>query len=381
MGLISRVSSRTYRSIKTTHQTMTQYLQSLKFQDIKAMLLLEKIEKFHSKRLWYQLTVELRKFVEIQEVQPILVEFYNKFISDIESRIDAFELVEIFIQVLRNVDNMETALEKLDNISEKVDKNAMAKQLIEITRAQIILDSCNDEINLRKVREIVKKLTPELEKEDGVSPVHSRFYRNTLRFLGCREDLDAEFDDSFEQIGFKLCLAALLADNVYNFGELLQHKILNSVKNGPNNWIVSLLQAFNSGDIDTIHQLRLKWESQADLLSHKSKLEEKWMLSALMEAVFSRSAIDRILSFQFISERTKIDLDKVEWLLMRVLSLNLVKGSIDQVEQTANLHWVQPRVLNKEQIFKMASKVESWVSHVDKQQNNIYERAKEIVQF
>jgi len=377
---------------------MSNYIQSLKFQDVKAMLLLEKIEKFHSKRLWYQLTVELRKFVELQEVQSILVDFYNNFISDIESRINSFELVEIFIQVLRNVDNMETALEKLDNIGEKVGKNVMAKQLIEITRAQIILDSCNDEINLRKVREIVKKLTPELEKEDGVSPVHSRFYemaahyyskqsnhelfyRNTLRFLGCREDLEAEFDDSFEQIGFKLCLAALLADNVYNFGELLQHKILNSVKNGPNNWIVSLLQAFNSGDIDTIYQLKLKWESQADLLSHKDKLEEKWMLSALMEAVFSRSAIDRILTFQFISERTKINLDKVEWLLMRALSLNLVKGSIDQVEQTASLHWVQPRVLNKEQIFKMANKVENWVNHVDKQQNNIYERAKEIVQF
>merc|ERR1712168_182682 len=264
MGLISRVSSRTYRSIKTTHQTMSQYLQSLKFQDIKAMLLLEKIEKFHSKRLWYQLTVELRKFVEIQEVQPILVEFYNKFISDIESRINAFELVEIFIQVLRNVDNMETALEKLDNISEKVDKNAMAKQLIEITRAQTILDSCNDESKLRKVREIVKTLSPELEKEDGVSPVHSRFYemaaqyyakqcnhelfyRNTLRYLGCREDL-TNFGPEFQDCGSKLCLAALLADNVYNFGELLQHKVLDAVRDSPNKWIVELLDAFNAGN-------------------------------------------------------------------------------------------------------------------------------------
>ena len=155
----------------------------------------------------------------------------------------------------------------------------MAKNLVKVTRAQIILENTSDEMNMRKVREIVKELTPELEKEDGVNEVHSRFYemaalyyskqsnhalyyRNALRYLGCREDTNAEFAADYEPIGFKLCLAALLADDVYNFGELLQHKILDPVRKGQNKWIVDLLEAFNSGDIKGCsHQIKLEFSS------------------------------------------------------------------------------------------------------------------------
>ena len=35
---------------------------------------------------------------------------------------------------------------------------------------------------------------------------------------------------------------------------------------------------------------------------------------------------------------------------MRALSLGLVKGSLDGVDQIAHLHWVQPRVLDAAQV-------------------------------
>lgn len=210
---------------------------------------------------------------------------------------------------------------------------------------------------------------------------HSLYYRNTLRYLGCRENPDAEFSPEHEPIGFKLCLAALLADDVYNFGELLQHKILTPVNNGPNKWIVDLLSAFNSGDIQQVRSLSSTWENQADLQAHKEKLTEKWMLSALMESVFSRAAKDRVLPFSYISERTGLPLNKVEWLIMRGLSLNLVKGYIDQVEQTATLNWVQPRVLDNLQVQNMAARVKNWCNDVEEKEKNIYERAQQIVQF
>ena len=43
-------------------------------------------------------------------------------------------------------------------------------------------------------------------------------------------------------------------------------------------------------------------------------------------------------------------LQKVELLVMKALSLKLVKGTIDQVEQFVQMNWVQPRVLDKEQV-------------------------------
>lgn len=41
---------------------------------------------------------------------------------------------------------------------------------------------------------------------------------------------------------------------------------------------------------------------------------------------------------------------QVELLVMKALSLDLVKGTIDQVDQKVQITWVQPRVLDKEQV-------------------------------
>lgn len=384
---------------------MSAYLDSIKPVSPEAITLLEEIKRTNNKRLWHQLTKALRKFVVLDETRGYLVDFYNNFLKTIQSRVNAFQYVEMVLFVVREMSSMDDALKCLDDVNEKVSSDRLAAQLIKITKATIILENKSDEISLRKVRTIVNELTPELEKEDGVNAVHSRFYemaahyyskqsnhalfyRNTLRYLGCRDaenqnnqENDNKFDNSFEPVGFKLCLAALLADNVYNFGELLQHGILEPVRNGPNKWIVELLEAFNSGDINIIKGLSHVWENQADLSMHKDRLVEKWMLSALMEAVFSRSAKDRVLPFSYISQRTGLDNDKVEWLVMRALALDLVKGKIDQVEQTATLTWVQPRVLDKAQISMMAGRVNAWVKDVEGREKEIFSRAAEIVQF
>ena len=41
---------------------------------------------------------------------------------------------------------------------------------------------------------------------------------------------------------------------------------------------------------------------------------------------------------------------QVELLVMKALSLGLVKGHIDEVEQRIHMTWVQPRVLDLEQV-------------------------------
>lgn len=373
------------------------YLKTLKFSTKESNEQLERIEEYHSKRLWHQLTLELRTFVKRDDVQGNLIEFHKKFITDIEQRLNPLQLVEMVICVLKNVDSMEDAISMLDKLNETISSNKPASRLIQVTKGQIILENKSDEESLRKVREIVKKLSPELEKEDGVSPVHSRFYemaaqyyakqsnhelfyRNTLRYLGCREDL-TNFGPEFVDCGFKLCLAALLADNVYNFGELLQHKVLDSVRNSEHKWIVDLLDAFNSGNIAKVEQLKSHWEGQADLNAHKAKLQEKLMLSAVMETIFSRAAKERKLSFECIKNLTGLDLAKVEWLIMRGLSLGLMKGYIDQYDQSATFTWVQPRVLNRDQVGKMGGRVGNWVKEVKDMESVIHQRGQEMVQF
>merc|ERR1712159_680415 len=222
MGLISRVSSRTYRKTK---MAAAAYLQTLNFSDQSAAESLERIQGYHANRLWHQLTLELRTFVTNERVQPKLLDFYTNFIKDIEARINPLQLVEMMIHVIKRVGSMDDAIEKLNAINEIISSDKTASRLIKIIKSKIMLENNPDEEKLRTVRDAIKAMAPELEKEDGVSPVHSRFYelaahyysnqgdhemfyRNALRFLGCGEE---NYDQNDDNIGFKLCLAALLA--------------------------------------------------------------------------------------------------------------------------------------------------------------------------
>ena len=40
----------------------------------------------------------------------------------------------------------------------------------------------------------------------------------------------------------------------------------------------------------------------------------------------------------------------MEWVLMRAMSLGIIKGLIDEVEENVSITWIQPRVLDKNQI-------------------------------
>ena len=85
-----------------------------------------------------------------------------------------------------------------------------------------------------------------------------------------------------------------------------------------------------------------------------------------MEMTFVRPANDRAISFAEIAQKTNLDKSgkmtisifrfltfeilEVELLVVRAISLNLVKGVIDEVDQKVHMTWVQPRVLNTEQV-------------------------------
>jgi 26S proteasome regulatory subunit N9 len=51
---------------------------------------------------------------------------------------------------------------------------------------------------------------------------------------------------------------------------------------------------------------------------------------------------------------------QVDWVLMKALSLGLIKGKIDEVDQSINVTWVQPKVLNLAQIQGMVEAVDEW---------------------
>ena len=49
---------------------------------------------------------------------------------------------------------------------------------------------------------------------------------------------------------------------------------------------------------------------------------------------------------------------------MKALSLELIKGDIDQVDQKARIEWVQPRVLGLKEVEELRDRLEEWSAKV-----------------
>ena len=86
---------------------------------------------------------------------------------------------------------------------------------------------------------------------------------------------------------------------------------------------------------------------------------------ALIDLVFRLPSSQRVaIPFTVIASETQLRPEEVEFLIMKALSLGLVRGSIDQVDQTVRITWVQPRVLAKDQIDELRLRLDDWSKKV-----------------
>lgn len=174
-----------------------------------------------------------------------------------------------------------------------------------------------------------------------------------------------------------MSISALVSDTIYNFGELLLHPILDALKTD-DAWLRELLFAFNRGDLAAYEGLQGHISSNSLLAEHSGGLRQKIYLAALTEAVFRRPPHDRTMSFTTIAEETKVRPDEIEHLIMKALSLGLLRGSIDQVDEIAQINWVQPKVLDMKQIDGMRSRLQEWDSSVNQLGNWIESKGQDV---
>ncbi|VDM08517.1 unnamed protein product [Wuchereria bancrofti] len=362
----------------------------------------QKLEQLYFRKLWHQLTVELRKVISNDAfIQTIdLKEFYDNFINEFEHRINPLQLVEIVIPVAKSifVKNRDAAFAFLNKIERTISKDKQA--VVRVRTGQIELrlmhKDCKDRcVDIQVVRKMIEETQVLLDELPGVTPVHGPFYkvssiylkeignyagyyREALRYLGCEDQ--AKLSQSEKQLqAVLLGFAALLGDNVYNFGELLAHPILKSLEGTREKWIIDVLYAFNAGDLNKFNEYRPQWAEWDDLKDHQDLLEDKIRLLSLMEIALARPSKERYISFKEIAEKAQIDLNRVEALVMRALSKGLVQGSIDQVEELVNITWVQPRVLSPQQILAMSDRIGAWCAEVEGMEAIVRNNAREIL--
>jgi len=90
---------------------------------------------------------------------------------------------------------------------------------------------------------------------------YTSYYRNSLLYLACIDEQKDLTQDQRIHRAYNLAIAALVSDQIYNFGELLLHPILESLRLPPrediatphkktkHSWLRDLLFAFNRGDL------------------------------------------------------------------------------------------------------------------------------------
>jgi 26S proteasome regulatory subunit N9 len=68
-------------------------------------------------------------------------------------------------------------------------------------------------------------------------------------------------------------------------------------------------------------------------------------VAGFLELVFNLPKNDRVLSFEKIATTCGVSEDKVEKIVIKAISINLVKGSIDELRKVVTTSWIQPKVL------------------------------------
>uniref|UniRef100_A0A672K4Z2 26S proteasome non-ATPase regulatory subunit 13 n=1 Tax=Sinocyclocheilus grahami TaxID=75366 RepID=A0A672K4Z2_SINGR len=188
--------------------------------------------------------------------------------------INPLSLVEIILHVARQMPEPITTITFLEKTKEKVKISEEAVILCKTTIGSLKLD-IND---LPATKKLIEEVEEILNNLPGVTSVHGRFYdlsskyyrivgnhafyyKDALRYLGCVEAKDLPEAEQQER-AFTLGLAGLLGEGVYNFGELLMHPVLESLRNTDKQWLIDTLYAFNAGNVEKFQALKTAWGQQ-----------------------------------------------------------------------------------------------------------------------
>jgi len=152
-------------------------------------------------------------------------------------------------------------------------------------------------------------------------------------------------------------------------GELVEQKVLKSLEGTEHDFLYQLIKACDVGDTSAYDSLIASNQDRINNIPEISRnltlIKEKVSILGLVELVFQRSKGERNIPFSLIAERSKISSDEVELLAMRTMRLGLIKGVLDEVEQTFRVHWVKPRVLDLSRVDMIRNRLDTWTDNIN----------------
>jgi len=339
---------------------------------------IHQIKLLYESKLWYQLSEALLQYIEDANLRKgdALIKLYEGFVKEFETKFDQVKFIQIANAASDQFPDVDSRVSFLRNVEQKL-QDQQAKLLCSIKIATHKLQAGN----LEETQQIIRDVSKIIERLNDLDPlVYSEYYLLCANYHAKKQTYEEFFKNGLQYLAYthesrirpeqkvsisvEMALAVLVSKKIYNFSELFEQKVFKALQNTNNQWIYELIGTFNSGDIhkyaDNLKQFQSQIQSTATLKNNQKTLDEKIRIMAFLELIFSLPKNDRNVSFAAISKVTGLNLEDVEFLVMRCMSLELIKGTIDELDKIVRISWVVPRVLDNARIGIMKNKFTNW---------------------
>lgn len=367
------------------------------------------LEDYYERKLWNQLTIALEELYQNPEglVGTLRQQIFSLFLSQFQTKLNQIKLIDFLLQ---SFDDNQVCYEKLkelkgslvaeltkkygsrkpDNLDELINNDESVIYInLQIARYALLLNDADlaDDI----LESVGAKFENTLQNEFS-SKINAAFYLTKCQYYKIHDNYNLFYTNGLlylssldtplpedQQIKFcyDLCIAALLGSKIYNFGELILHDILKVISNDDSNyiWLFNLIQYLNSGNLVKFNEWLKPSLSKSPLLAHHEKfLHQKIVIMSLLELISTELTTNKKLLFKSISDVTGTPIDEVELLIIKCFSLNLIKGYINQIQQILVVTWLQPRILNLDQVKTLYNHLVDWDSRVENIAKDVHSR-------
>lgn len=331
-------------------------------------------------KYWHQYGEELLVLTFNENIRSSddILKIHKSILNNATININPIILAQLTITASKRLTNLEEQLEFIKKTMDIV-HHEEAKILIELQKAYCHFEAGQNELGT--AGDILKAQLYQIEKLTEVEPIvwstyykymgmyhlkrkdYSVFYFNSLQFLSY-VDQKSFSNKEREELCINMGIAIFISKKIFNYSELLELKIFQVLKEGPYSFMYKMMETFNGGDVDQFRLDMVNYNDQIKNITildeNRKTLEEKIKIMAFTELIFGLQKNDRVVTFAEISQRTSLSMEEVEFMVQRAMSLELIKGQIDQVDQKVNVTFIQPRVLDKARIGTMRGKFGSW---------------------
>ena len=345
---------------------------------------LARLRAFYQRRFWHEfgeqlleLVLQRRAFQSGQLVQAAL--------GELAVYLDPLITVELLDATLaRSEAPLAEKLHALEELRAPLARNELALAYLRVVESRVRISAGDLEEGLKGLREAEGLVEGFRSVPKGVyaSMYGARalyfwkkadlesFHGASAQFLAYADDKKLSSAERLD-VAEKALTAALLSDGVLAFGDFLASPAFaRSAELSNKKYLWKLAELFNAGDVQQLEAFLVQGRGQLDadelLSAHYEKLQRKVRVIALYDAIFfsQKSFSQQSVTFAEVSSITHVPRDQVEKLVVHVLSIGLLQGYIDEMDELVFITGLKAQELDKTRLGQLKEKYDNWNQNI-----------------